>query len=65
MTKATSALYEIAVDGRPYSYRGGKGLAIETGQFFKSRYPNFDVTVRDMESGETTIVKSQSRGGFR
>jgi hypothetical protein len=45
MTKATSALYEIAVDGRPYSYRGGKGLAIETGQFFKSRSSGLRIEV--------------------
>jgi hypothetical protein len=53
------ARYEIAVDGKPRSNRDTKPIAIEAGEYLKSKNPNSEVTVRDRESGETIITKPQ------
>jgi hypothetical protein len=57
--KATGARYEIAVDGKPRSCRDVKETAIESAQHLKVRNPNVDVTVRDLETGETIVIKSR------
>jgi len=55
----TGARYEIAVDGKPRSYRDAKVTALESAQYLKKSNPNVDVTVRDLERGETIVVKSR------
>jgi len=55
--KITGACYEIAIDGTPRSYRDRKELAIEAATFLKTKYPNAQLTVRDLETGETIAVK--------
>jgi len=55
----TGARYEIAVDGKPRSYRDAKGTALESAQYLKKSNSNVDVTVRDLERGETIVVKSR------
>jgi hypothetical protein len=48
--------YEIAVGGKPRSYRDVKAVAIESAQDLKSRNPNIEVAVRDLENGETIVI---------
>jgi hypothetical protein len=50
--------YEIAVGGKPRSYRDVKAVAIESAQDLKSRNPNIEVAVRDLENGETIVIKN-------
>jgi hypothetical protein len=57
--KTTGARYEIAVDGKPVSCRDNKETATTSAEYLKVRNPNVDVTVRDLETGETTVVKSR------
>jgi hypothetical protein len=53
------ARYEITVDGKPRSNRDTKTLAIEAGQYLKSKNPNVEVVVRDRESGERIVIPNQ------
>ena len=55
--KITGACYEIAIDGTPRSYRDRKELAIDAATFLKTKNPNAELTVRDLEFGETIAVK--------
>jgi hypothetical protein len=55
--------YEIAVGGKPRSYRNVKAVAIDSAQDLKSRNPNIEVTVRDLENGETIVIKNPTEGG--
>jgi hypothetical protein len=57
--KTAGARYEIAVDGKPLSCRDDKETAVKSAAYLKVRNPNVDVTVRDLETGETTVVKSR------
>jgi hypothetical protein len=57
MMTTTGACYEIAIDGIPRSYRDRKELAIEAAAFLKTKNPNAQLTVRDLETGETIAVK--------
>jgi hypothetical protein len=56
MKKHTGARCEIAADGRPRTYDHKRELAIEAGQYLKQKNPNSDVTLRDLEGVEETIV---------
>jgi hypothetical protein len=56
MKKHTGSRWEITVDGRPRSYDHSKQLAIEGAQYLKLKNPHADVTVRDLEGVEETIV---------
>ena len=51
--------YEIAVGGKPRSYRDVKAVAIESAQDLKSRNPNIEVAVLDLENGETIVIKNR------
>jgi hypothetical protein len=53
--------WEIAVDGKPRSYRDEKLIAIEAAQYLKSKNPNVPVTMRDLTTGETIEVKNLAR----
>ena len=57
MTSNSGARFEIAIDGTPRTYRDLKELAIEAATFLKTKNPHNDVTVRDIETGETISVK--------
>jgi hypothetical protein len=56
MKKNTGARWEITVDGKPRTYDHKRELAIEGAQYLKMKNPNVDVTVRDLEGVEETIV---------
>jgi hypothetical protein len=57
MSKHTGARFEIAVDGRPRSYRGDATTAREGAIFLKTKNPHAEVTVRDLVRGEVTAIK--------
>jgi hypothetical protein len=54
--KAPGAQFEISIDGKPCSYRDRKGLAIEAAEYLKRKFPNCDVVVKHLPSGEVTVV---------
>jgi hypothetical protein len=56
MVKNTGARWEVTVDGKPRTYDCNRELAIEAGQYLKHKNPNVDVTVRDLEGVEGTVV---------
>ena len=56
IAKNTGARWEITVDGKPRTYDHSKQLAIEAAQYLKLKNPNADVTVRDLEGIEATII---------
>jgi hypothetical protein len=53
------ARYEITVDGKPRSNRDTKALAVEAGEYLKTKNPNAAVTVRDLVGGEMIVIASQ------
>jgi hypothetical protein len=50
------AQFEISVDSKPRSYRDIKAVAIASAEFLKSRNPNSNVAVKDLQTGEVTPV---------
>ena len=56
MTTISGAQFEILVDGKPRSYRDIKAVAIASAEFLKSRNPHSEVAVKDLQSGEVTVV---------
>ena len=54
--KPPGAQFEILVDGKPRSYRDIKAVAIASAEFLKSRNPHSEVAVKDLKSGEVTVV---------
>jgi hypothetical protein len=52
--KPTGARFEISIDGKPRSYRDSKPVALEAAEYFKCRYPNSEVAVKNLQSGELT-----------
>jgi hypothetical protein len=57
MSKNTGARYEIAIDGMPRTYRDVERLAIEAAIYLKTKQPNAEIMVRDVESGKVSVVK--------
>jgi hypothetical protein len=55
------AQFEILVDGKARSYRDIKAVAIASAEFLKSRNPHSEVAVKDLQSGEVTVVTRGSR----
>ena len=56
MKKNTGARWEITVDGRPRTYDHKRTLAIEAAKYLKLKNPAANVTVRDLEGTEETII---------
>ena len=56
MKKHTGSRWEITVDGKPRTYDHKRELAIEAAQYLKRKNPHVDVTVRDLEGIEATII---------
>jgi hypothetical protein len=57
MNNSVGARCEIAIDGTPRTYRDRRELAIEAATWLKTRNPNANVTVRDLETRETIRVE--------
>jgi hypothetical protein len=55
----TGARYEIAVGDLPRSCRDVKEIAIDAAEHLKVQNPNVPVTVRDLETGDTIVIKSR------
>ena len=49
----TGAQYEVAIDGTTRTYCDLRELAIEAATRLKTKNPNANVTVHDVEAGET------------
>ena len=58
MKKPTGANWEIIVDGVSRSYRHDRETAIGSAQYLKSKHPTVDVAVRDLTTGETTVIRT-------
>ena len=56
-----TAQFELSVDGVPRSYRDRKDIALQSAQFLKSRNPNSLVKLKDLQTGEETIVAFKPR----
>ena len=54
--------YEISVDGVPRSYRDRQDIALQTARFLKSKNPNSVVKLKDLQTGEETVVAFKSDG---
>ena len=55
--------YQISRDGIPRSYCGRKDIALQTARFSKSRNPNSTVTLKDLQTGEETVVAFSRQNG--
>jgi hypothetical protein len=53
----TGARFEIAIDETPRTYRDRKELAIQAAMFLKTKNVHAEVTVCDIETGETIAVR--------
>jgi hypothetical protein len=58
--KTAGGHYEVTVDGTPRTYRNAKAAAIVAAEYLKRHNPNVEVAVRDLDSGETTVIKNPS-----
>ena len=50
------AQFEISIYGVPRTYRDRQDLALQTARFLKSRNPNCAVKLKDLRTGEETVV---------
>jgi hypothetical protein len=51
-----SAQFELSIDGVPHSYRDRKDLALQSAQILKARNPNSVVKLKDLQTGEETVI---------
>jgi hypothetical protein len=56
MKKKTGARWEVTVDGKPRTYDHDRQRAIEAAEYLKLKNPAVEMTVRDLEGVEETIV---------
>ena len=56
------AQYEISIDGVPRTYRDRQDIALQTSRFLKSRNPNGVVKLKDLQTGEETVVAFRAGG---
>ena len=54
------AQYEISIDGVPRTYRDRQDIALQTARFLKSRNPHSMVKLKDLQTGEETVVAFKS-----
>lgn len=65
MARVLTSYSEIPVDGKPRPMIYSKQLAIDGAHYLKLKNPHADVTVRDLESVEETIViQPQARRSY-
>ena len=50
------AQFEISIDGVPRTYRDRKDIALQSAQLLKSSNPNSVVKLKDLPTGEETVV---------
>jgi hypothetical protein len=51
------ARYEIAIDGTPRTYRDREDLARDAATLLKTKQPNAQITVRDLQTGTVTKIE--------
>jgi hypothetical protein len=56
------AQYEISIDRVPRTYRDRQDSALQTAPFLKSRNPHSVVKLKDLQTGEETVVAFTSGG---
>ena len=56
MKTSHGAQFEISVDGVPRTYRDRQDIALQTARFLKSRNLHSVVKLKDLQTGEETIV---------
>ena len=56
----TGAQFEISIDGVPRTYRDQKDLALLAAQILKSRNPHSVIRLKDLKTGEETVVTFKS-----
>ena len=61
--KNNTGAYEISIVGVPRSYRDRKELALQGAQFLKARNPNSVVKLKDLQTGEESVVALKASGG--
>jgi hypothetical protein len=54
------AQFAISIDGVPRTYRDRQDIALQTARFLKSRNPHSVVKLKDLETGEETVVAFKS-----
>ena len=54
------AQYDISIDGVPRTYRDRQAIAVQTARFLKSRNPHSVVKLKDLQTGEETVVAFKS-----
>jgi hypothetical protein len=54
------AQYEISIDGVPRTYRDRQDIALQTARLLQSRNPNSVVKMKDLQTGEETVVTFKS-----
>ena len=59
------AQFEISIDGKTRSHRERREVAIEAAEFLKRKFPNCDIVVKDLQSGEVTAVAYKANTGPR
>ena len=59
--KTQGAQYQISVDGVPRTYRDRQDIALQAARFLKSRNPNSTVKLKDLQTGEETVVAFEAR----
>jgi hypothetical protein len=50
------AQFEISIDGVPRTHRDRQDIALQTARLLKSQNPNSVVKMKDLRTGEETIV---------
>jgi hypothetical protein len=53
--------YEISIDGVPLTDRDRQDIALQTARFLKSRSPISTVKLKDLQTGEETVVAFEAR----
>ena len=54
--KPVRGQYQISIDGKPHNYCDRKDIALQTARFLKSQKPNSVVKMKDLRTGEETVV---------
>ena len=60
MKPSHGAQYVISIDGVPRTYRDRQDIALQTARFLKSRNPHSVVKLKDLQTGEETVVAFRS-----
>jgi hypothetical protein len=52
----SGAQFEISIDGVPRTYRDRQDIALQTARLLKSRNPHGVVKLKDLQTGEETVL---------